>query len=554
MNTLGMHQDPAWWQRAVIYQIYPWSFQDSNGDGIGDLPGITTRLDYLNDGTPHSLGIDAIWLSPIYPSPMNDFGYDVSDYRGVDPRFGTLADFDRLVTEAHRRGIRILMDLVLNHTSDRHPWFLESRASRYASKRDWFVWADPGPYRRRPSNWAAVFGGSAWEWDRSTKQYYLHSFLKEQPDLNWHHPDVQKAMHEVMRFWMDRGVDGFRLDAINWIGKDVKWPNNPRRLFSLRSYLRQIHRYDRDQPFTHEVLRRLRTWTNEYPGAVMVGEASSDTPGGPASFYGDGTDELHMVFDFRLLKSHWSPQRFRELIAQWDRAVPMAAWPTQVLSNHDNSRHVSRYGRGVDAQTAARRGRAAAMLLLTLRGTPFLYYGEEIGMHDVRLKYLQLRDPYTRRYWPFLRGRDPARTPMQWDDSPQAGFTTGTPWLPIAPDAHTINVACETVDPLSLLALYRRLIWLRKTSPALAQGTYQEIKDGPLSCLIYVREAVGESKERLLIMVNFSPQPHAFSLSSLRTDGVILLSTDPQTTGQRFNCDHVGLGPDEAILVRLNLP
>jgi len=542
----------AWWQRAVIYQIYPWSFQDSNGDGIGDLPGITSRLDYLNDGTPYSLGVDAIWLSPIYPSPMKDFGYDVSDYCGIDPRFGTLAEFDRLIEEAHRRGIRILMDLVLNHTSDQHPWFQESRASRHSPKRDWYVWADPGPNRRRPSNWAAVFGGSAWEWDRATQQYYLHSFLKEQPDLNWSHPDVQKAMHEVVRFWLDRGVDGFRLDAINWIGKDVTWTNNPRKNFALRSYLRQLHRYDRDQPLTHEVLRLLRTWTNEYPHAVMVGEASSDTPGGPAAFYGKGTNELHMVFNFLLLRSRWYPQRFRELIQKWDGAVPAGGWPTQVLSNHDNSRHCSRYGRGVDAETAARRARGAALLLLTLRGTPFLYYGEEIGMQDVRLRYRQLRDPYTRRYWPFLRGRDPARTPMQWDGSPQAGFTTGDPWLPLSADAMTTNVAAEAGDPTSLLALYRTLIWIRRTSAALSLGTYREVTGGPLSCLVYLREACCTSKERLLVAVNFSRQRHEFSLPSIEAEGVVLLSTDPQFTGRPFDPRRVHLGPDEALLIRLN--
>jgi alpha-glucosidase len=546
-----MTYDASWWQHAVIYQIYPWSFQDSNGDGIGDIPGIISRLDYLNDGTPHSLGVDAIWLSPIYPSPMKDFGYDVADYCAIDPRFGTLSDFDRLIGEARRRGIRVLMDLVLNHTSDQHPWFQESRSSRHSPKRDWYLWADPGPYRGRPSNWTAVFGGSAWEWDRATGQYYLHSFLKEQPDLNWSHPDAQKAMHEVVRFWLDRGVDGFRLDAINWIGKDSHWPDNPRRFFALRSYLRQIHHYDRDQPFTHTVLRLLRMWTNDYPSAVMVGEASSDTPGGPAAFYGNGTNELHMVFDFRLLKSPWHPQRFRRLIQQWDRAVPPGGWPTQVLSNHDNSRHYSRYGRGVDAETASRRARAAALLLLTLRGTPYLYYGEELGMRDVRLRYRQLRDPYTRRYWPFLRGRDPARTPMQWDASPHAGFTTGTPWLPVSPESEHVNVMREAEDRTSLLSFYRKLIWLRKATPALTLGTYREVTGGPLSCLIYLREATGELSERMLIAINFNSDPHTFSLPSLDAEGVILLSTDPHSTGQSFDPAHVELGPDEGILVRL---
>jgi alpha-glucosidase len=283
----------------------------------------------------------------------------------------------------------------------------------------------------------------------------------------------------------------------------------------------------------------------------MVGEASSDTPGGPAAFYGNGTNELHMVFDFRLLKSPWHPQRFRRLIQQWDRAVPPGGWPTQVLSNHDNSRHYSRYGRGVDAETASRRARAAALLLLTLRGTPYLYYGEELGMRDVRLRYRQLRDPYTRRYWPFLRGRDPARTPMQWDASPHSGFTTGTPWLPVSPESEHVNVMREAEDRTSLLSFYRKLIWLRKATPALTLGTYREVTGGPLSCLIYLREATGELSERVLIAINFNSDPHTFSLPSLDAEGVILLSTDPHSTGQSFDPAHVGLGPDEGILVRL---
>jgi alpha-glucosidase len=546
----GVHLDGVWWKDAVIYQIYPWSFQDSNGDGIGDLPGIIRRLDYLN-GTPESLGVDAIWLSPIYPSPMKDFGYDVADYCDIDPRFGTLADFDRLLAEAHRRGIRVLMDLVLNHTSDQHAWFQESRSSRCSPKRDWYFWADPGPYGGRPSNWKAVFGGSAWEWDQRTRQYYLHSFLKEQPDLNWAHPDVQKAMYEVVRFWLDRGVDGFRLDAINWIGKDRSWPHNPRKL-ALRSYLRQIHRYDRDQPFTHEVLRLLRTWTNGYADAVMVGEASSDTPGGPHAFYGDGADELQMVFNFRLLKTPWDPQIFRRLIQEWDAAVPAGGWPTQVLSNHDQSRHATRYGAGVDGPTAERRARAAALLLLTLRGTPFLYYGEEIGMRDVRLRYRQLRDPYTRRYWPFLRGRDPARTPMQWDASMQAGFTSGQPWLPVSPDVEHVNVDRERRDDASLLSLYRRLIRLRRGSRALTSGTYRDIRGGPLGCLTYLREAGDPNPERMFVAVNFTPRAQAVSLPLTGARGTVVLSTRTTTPLGPLSSARMTLAPEEGVVVRLD--
>ncbi|MGH7233775.1 MAG: glycoside hydrolase family 13 protein [Nitrospiraceae bacterium] len=542
-------RDPLWWRRAVIYQIYPWSFQDSNGDGIGDLPGITSRLDFLNDGTPNSLGIDAIWLSPIYPSPMKDFGYDVADYCDVDPRFGTLADFDRLLAEAHRRGIRILMDLVLNHTSDQHPWFLESRSSRRSAKRDWYLWADHSPNGKPPSNWSAVFGGPAWEWDETTGQYYLHSFLKEQPDLNWRNPEVQHAIFEVVRFWLNRGVDGFRLDAINWIGKDWTWPDNPRRP-ALRSYLRQIHLYDRDQPETHEALRSLRAVLKDYPSAVLVGEASSDTPGGPAAFYGTGQDELHMVFNFKLLKSRWDAPRFRRVLGDWDRAIPAGGWPTQVLSNHDQSRHYTRYGRRRDPAATDRRARAAALLLLTLRGTPFLYYGEEIGMRDARLRYGQLRDPYTRRYWPFFKGRDPARTPMQWDATLHAGFTSGTPWLPVSPDYSHINWDHERGDDRSLLSLYRRLIRLRKTSPALIQGRYRVIDSGPADCLIYLRESL-DGSERVLVAINFSDRLQQFALRAVKERGAVLLSTDLTSRMTDFNPDRITLNAGEGILVRL---
>jgi alpha-glucosidase len=553
------HSERHWWRSAVVYQIYPWSFQDSNGDGIGDLQGIIQRLDYLNDGRPlncHSagpLGIDAIWLSPVYPSPMKDFGYDVSDYCAIDPRFGSLRDFDRLLMEAHRRGIRVLMDLVLNHTSDQHPWFIDSRSSRHSGKREWYLWADAkagGP----PSNWRAVFGGSAWEWDAGTRQYYLHSFLKEQPDLNWANPEVRQAMFQVVRFWLDRGVDGFRLDAINWIGKDLQWTDNPRGRLTLRSYLRQMPRYSRDQPETHEALKALRQALKPYPHAVLVGEASSDTPGGPAAFYGSGDDELQLVFNFRLLKSAWRAEQVRQFVRDWDGAVPVEGWPTQVLSNHDQSRHWDRYGRG---GIPDRRARAAAVLLLTLRGTPFLYYGEEIGMRDVKLKYRELRDPYTRRYWPFLKGRDRARTPMQWDATPAAGFTTGTPWLPVSPDWSTVNVARSQGDSRSLLALYRQLIAIRKASPALNLGTLQCLDEGPADCLIYVRESCEsgtsrEIQERIVIAINFSAQMRRVAITAFQKTGHLLLSSDPHRGLGPINLEQVVLGPDEAVVVRLD--
>lgn len=548
----AIHPDFPWWQRAVVYQIYPWSFQDSNGDGVGDLPGIISRLDYLK-GTPDSLDVDAIWLSPLYPSPMHDFGYDVMDYRNIDPRFGTLADFDHLVTEAHRRGIRVVMDLVLNHTSEQHPWFIESRSSRASSKRNWYYWADGKAGGRPPNNWAARFGGSAWTRDPHTGQYYLHSFLPEQPDLNWTNPAVRDVLFDVVRFWLDRGVDGFRLDAINWLGKDTRWPDNPRRP-AWRSYYRQVHRYDRDQPQAHEVLRALRAAVKDRPETVLVGEASSDTPGGPAAFYGTGTDELHEVFDFRLLRSPWQADMFRRLIPESDRAVPRGGWPTVVFSNHDQSRHIDRYGKGGDP---VRRARAAALLVFTLRGTPFLFYGEELGLRDGKLRRSDLRDPYTIRYWPWKKGRDPARTPMPWDDSPQAGFTTGRPWLPLSPGWRHTNVACEQQDAGSMLSLYKRLICLKKSSHALTAGTYEPVDAGPKECLLYQRvfQVKGQT-EVMLIAVNFSPRALTLTLPPTipmcARAGTLILSTDPQQGEERWTADRFQLGPDEGIVVRMD--
>lgn len=537
-----------WWQSAVFYQIYPWSFQDSNGDGIGDLRGIISRLDYLRSETTPSLMVDAVWLSPIYPSPMCDFGYDVADYCNIDPRFGSLADFDELVREAHRRGIRVIMDLVLNHTSDRHPWFLESRASQDSAKRDWYCWADGKSFGRPPNNWNARFGGSSWAWDSRRRQYYLHSFLASQPDLNWRHPAVRTAMWNVVRFWLDRGVDGFRLDAINWLGKDPRWPDNPFR-WGLRGYTRQHHRYDRDQPIAHDIMRELRGVVSAYPGVVLIGEAAADTPGGPASFYGEGQDELHLVFDFRLLKSPWQADRFRRFLAEHVPAIPAGGWPTIVFSNHDQPRHIDRYGAGGAADS---RARAAALLLLTMPGTPFLYYGEELGMRNGHLRYRDLRDPYTKRFWPFRPGRDPARTPMQWDTSLHAGFTTGQPWLPVSGDSVTLNVTKESRDPDSLWSLYRRLIHLRRASPALTHGDCRLLEGCPADCLLYQRSAKTQegTMERLLVAVNFSDRTCDVTLPA-NLQGRLLLSTDPRSSTV-WDAHRVRLGPDEGLLVRLD--
>jgi alpha-glucosidase len=544
-----MGNKSPWWESAVFYQIYPWSFQDSNGDGIGDLRGIASRLDYLRDGTPASLGVDAIWLSPIYPSPMKDFGYDVSDYCNVDPRFGTLADFDSLLHEAHRRGLRVIMDLVLNHTSDQHPWFTESRWARHSPKADWYCWADGRSFLRRPSNWNARFGGSSWTWDPTRRQYYLHSFLKEQPDLNWQHKPVREAMWNVVRFWLDRGVDGFRLDAINWLGKDLRWPNNPFR-FGLRGYTRQEHRYDRDQPVTHEIMQELRQLLSAYPDVVLIGEAAADTPGGPAAFYGRGDDELHLVFDFRLMKSPWRVEPFRRFLSDHVPAIPKGGWGTVVFSNHDQPRHIDRYGKEGHAEAKAR---AAALLLFTLPGTPFIYYGEELGIRNANLRYRELRDPYTKRFWPFRPGRDPARTPMQWDGSPQAGFTTGRPWLPVALNYPDHNVERDGRDPRSLLSFYKRLIALRRASSALTRGAVSPVNVDASDCLVYERiaQATEREAERLLIMVNFSTREIALTFPGRVPHGRILLSTDPALTDTGPLPPLTRLGPNEGRLVLL---
>jgi alpha-glucosidase len=541
---------PPWWQSAVFYQIYPWSFQDSNEDGIGDLRGIRSRLEYLRDGTSASLGVDAIWLSPIYFSPMRDFGYDVADYCNIDPRFGTLTDFDELLRDAHRRGIRVIMDLVLNHTSDQHKWFLESRASRHSPTGNWYCWADSKTLRRRPSNWNARFGGSSWTWDPTRRQYYLHSFLTEQPDLNWQHPSVRAAMWDVVRFWLDRGVDGFRLDAINWLGKDMRWPNNPFR-FGLRGYTRQHHLYDRDQPMVHQIMRELRQIVSAYPDVVLIGEAAADTPGGPASFYGHGDDELHLVFDFRLMKSRWQADRFRRFLTDYLPAIPKGGWPTIVFSNHDQPRHIDRYGAGGDAQA---RARAAALLLLSLPGTPFLYYGEELGMRNGGLRYRDLRDPYTKRFWPFRPGRDPARTPMQWDATCHAGFTSGRPWLPVAQDYPQLNVAREASDSRSLWWLYRRLLELRRISPALSRGECRLVEGSPGDCLLYQREARTEEGtiDRMLVAVNFAERSCEFASPAGSSHGRVLVSTDPDAGEALWNPSRIQLGPNEGLLVRLS--
>jgi alpha-glucosidase len=490
----------TWWQKGIIYQIYPRSFADADGDGVGDLRGIIARLDYLNNRGPGSLGVDAIWLSPFFPSPGFDFGYDVSDYRDVDPLFGSLADFDLLVAEAHRRGIRILLDLVLNHTSHLHPWFAESRSSRANPKRDWYLWEDArqdGLGRRVPPNhWQSVFGGRAWTWDEPTGQFYYHKFLAEQPDLNWRNPDVRRAVLDVFRFWLDRGVDGFRLDVADAYIKDAQWRENPP-AFGIRAYERQRHVYDLGQPELPEIYREIRQVLDSYGARMAVGETMGDLQAA-AAYCQPGL--LPLAFNFEFTRQPWSAAAFQKAILRYEELLGPDGWPCYVLSNHDISRQISRYGGRHPAEVA----KVAAALLLTLRGTPFLYYGEEIGMPDGHIRRDQIHDPPGIHYWPLYSGRDPERTPMLWDDSAGAGFSDGSPWLPIHPDHQQLNVETQNADSNSILSFYKRLIWFRKQNDALLRGDFLPLIQKPRDAMAYLRRSESQT---MLVALNFSNRP-----------------------------------------------
>jgi alpha-glucosidase len=527
-----------WWRDGTIYHIYLRSFADSNGDGLGDLPGLIDRLDYLN-GTRDSLGIDAIWLSPCFPSPDKDFGYDVADFTAIDPRYGTLADFDRLIAEAHRRGIRILLDLVYNHTSDQHPWFLDSRSSRASRHRDWYVWRDGRTGGRPPNNWQAAFGGKAWTWDEGTHQYYYHMFLPEQPDLNWHNPDVRRALVDSTRFWLDRGVDGFRLDVFNTWYEDAGYPDNPPKL-GLRGFDRQRHLHDIDQPEMYPALAEFRTLLDSYPERTSVGEPFSTEPERIVSYCNNRA--LHMVFNFEFTERRWDPEAFCASIESAERRTQGEAWPCYVLSNHDLSRHVSRYGGRHPAEVA----RVAAALLLTQRGTPFMYYGEEIGLPDVPLRREHLLDPPGRKYWPIYKGRDPNRNPMPWEASPHGGFTTGEPWLPLRSDFPTLNVASQRQDPHSVWSFYRDLLRLRRETPALRRGPFERLSRPSHRGLAYLRSVRGQ---QAVVALNFRDVPVCLSFGrKLGPDGWALrLVAHPERAAQ-LAPDAIELGPFQAAI------
>ena len=500
----------SWWQNGIFYQIYPGSFQDSNGDGVGDLAGIVNRLPYLGD-----LGVDAIWLSPVFPSPMADFGYDISDYTGIDPLFGSMEDFDALVIAAHEAGLKIILDLVPNHTSDQHPWFIEARGARDNPKRDWYLWRDPKPDGSAPNNWLSEFGGSAWTLDEASGQYYYHAFLSQQPDLNWRNPDVREAIYDVMRFWLRKGVDGFRVDVIWHLIKDAEFRDNPPNPYyhdGRPPHETILTQYSTDQPEVHEVVAEMRRVTEEFDDRVLIGEIYLPLQR-LVAYYGNDLRGAQMPFNFALISTLWSARSIEKIIGDYEKALPPGAWPNWVLGNHDRPRVASRVG--------AEQARVAAMLLLTLRGTPTLYYGDEIGMHQVAIAPDQVRDPFEKNVPGIGVGRDGCRTPMQWNATRNAGFSVAAPWLPLASDFPLENVVNLDADTGSILTLYRALIQLRKQSPQLRSGTYEPVAaQGDL--LLYRRLAEGEA---LIIALNLGAEPASVTSSVIGFDNEILLST-----------------------------
>jgi glycosidase len=531
-----------WWQKGVIYQIYPRSFQDSNADGIGDLQGVINRLDYLSK----TLGVDAIWLSPFYPSPQADFGYDVADYCNVDPMFGNMEIFDYLVSEAHQRGLKVIIDIVPNHTSHQHPWFIESRSSRDNPKRNWYTWRDGKPDGTLPNNWVSNFGGPSWEWDEHTGQYYLHSFLKEQPDLNWRNPQVREAMFGVYRYWLDRGVDGFRIDVAHYIMKDPEMKDNPvdRDPSSLGwkqkgDYDKYLHLFDKGHPDVHDVYRELRKILDSYqPPRYSVGEIHIFEWEKWASYFGKNNDELHMPFNFALLVAPWNAAAIRKIVENVERVTPSWGWPNYVLGNHDESRIAGKHG--------PLKARQAAMLLLTLRGTPTIYNGDEFGQTNVTIPPELEKDPWGKRV-PGA-GRDKCRTPNQWTSAENAGFTVPgvTPWLPVADDYQVLNMEKELDDPRSMLNLYRTLLAFRKSSPALNSGSLDCIDPVPEECLAYLRTA---GKETIITAFNFGETTARLDFQRFGNLEVIV-TTGMDRVGW-IDSTKVDLSPSEGLVLRM---
>ncbi|UCG90702.1 MAG: alpha-glucosidase [Candidatus Heimdallarchaeota archaeon] len=539
-----------WWHKAVFYQIYPRSFADSTNNGIGDLQGIIKRLDYLQE-----LGIDAIWFSPFFPSPQEDYGYDISDYGTINPEYGTMADFDELLEKTHSLGIKIILDMVFNHTSNKHRWFLESRSDRDNPKRNWYIWREGRKKgKKTPNNWKAIIGGSAWEWDKKTQQFYLHQFLPCQPDLNWRNPDVQETMFNYLRFWLDKGVDGFRLDIIHSLFEDSKFRDNPRSWRLLPSvnstaYLFQNPKYTRFLSESIDMCTRIRKLVDSYtPERMLVGEAS----GGPQIFqdlYGKNNDGLNLVFNYKFSDQPFSAAKFKETIQETETTLSEPFWPCYFFSNHDRPRMISRFGNN------EKKSRLLFLLLLTLRGTPFIYYGEEIGMHQVKIPKSSLRDPIAKLKVMGIPigkffGRDGCRTPMQWTSSTRnAGFSSDPnidPWLPVAKNSPFINVENQKNDERSMLTFFKRLIQFRNTNRALSEGSLEFFPVSNRNCLIFERRV---KKERILVLINFNKKriqiqnPHSSSTKIFSTYALdISLNTGSLIT----------LHPFEGLLLKLH--
>jgi alpha-glucosidase len=507
MSQLELNQKD-WWRGAVLYQVYPRSYQDSNGDGVGDLPGITARLEHIA-----RLGAEAVWISPFFKSPMADFGYDVSDYCDVDPLFGSLADFDALVARAHELGLRVLIDLVLSHTSEQHPWFVESRASRSNPRADWYVWADAQPDGSPPNNWLSLFGGSAWQWDTRREQYYLHNFLTSQPDLNFHSPAVQDALLEVAKFWLERGVDGFRLDVVNFYFHDAQLRSNPAQpagqlaagVPSNNPYARQRHLYDKTQPENLLFLGRLRALLEQYPGAISIGEIGDDQQYPTLASYTAGSDRLHMAYVFTLLTERCEPEYVHGVLADYLREAGHAhvCWS---LGNHDVPRIVSRWEQL--GGTAGERARLLAAFLLALPGTVCLYQGEELGLPEAAVPFELLQDPYGKAMWPEYKGRDGCRTPLVWDDGAHGGFSQAAPWLPVSAAQLPLAAARQELDAGSVLNGYRHLLGWRNRQPALRLGGMTLLTAHP-QVVAFVREHQGQA---VLCAFNLSDRPAAYPL------------------------------------------
>lgn len=524
-----------WPLNSVVYQIYPRSFKDSNGDGIGDLNGITEKIPYLQD-----LGITAIWLSPMYPSPQKDLGYDISDYRNVDPSYGSLEDFDTLVKTAHAHNIKVMLDYVPSHTSTQHAWFQESKASIDNPKRDWYTWKDPGPDGGPPNNWRSHFGGSAWELDKTTNQYYLHSFDVDQADLNWRNPDVEKEMLDVLRFWFDRGVDGFRVDAANFLYKDPLFrdePPNPEFHESHGDYNSVIHTYSRDLPEHIEVMKKVVNVAKEYKEKFIVTEAYVALPFLIKMYIQIGW-RWYAPFNFSLITLPWKATTHKEYIDEYDKALGDMYLPCWVLGNHDNSRVATRIGE--------EQARIAAMLQMTLRGLPFMYNGEEIGMTDMEIPKERVRDTYEINSPGLNLGRDPERTPIQWNTEKNAGFSTADEtWLPVNDNYKTINVETESHDPKSMLSLYKTLLDLKKTHAALKDGIYTPLPMPAENVLAYTRET---GNDKLLVLLNFDEQEKQIALEM---KGKVILDAKLGQTGQEIDLSNFALSANQGYILKI---